>query len=169
VSLVGCRSARLVRAAARRHDAEIVTVRPFARRSSASLRIANWLQAAQELHWPCIRGAIRSCPDVRGLKVPARTLHCYAEESEGDWEAICLDLDIAVQGRSFEEVFGSLREAIRLYLETVSDLPFEERHALLHRPAPFPVRFRFLARALRGLLASPNGGQWHQFTMPLAA
>jgi predicted RNase H-like HicB family nuclease len=52
----------------------------------------------------------------------SRSLHCYAEGRNGDWEAICLDLDIAVQGGSFEEVFGSLREAISLYLESVADL-----------------------------------------------
>ena len=28
-----------------------------------------------------------------------------------------------MQGSSFEEVFGSLQEAISLYLETVADLP----------------------------------------------
>ena len=47
-----------------------------------------------------------------------RSLRCYAEGRDGDWEAICLDLDIAVQGSSFEEVFRSLQEAISLYLET---------------------------------------------------
>jgi hypothetical protein len=105
-----------------------------------------------------------------GFELPNRTLHCYAEGRDGDWEAICLDLDIAVQGRSFGEVFASLREAILLYLETIPDLPPEERRALLHRPAPFPVRLRFLAHALRGLFPDSDGDrQRHQFTMPFAA
>ena len=100
----------------------------------------------------------------------SRSLRCYAEGRDGDWEALCLDLDIAVQGRSFEEVFSSLQEAISLYLESVADLPPEERRDLLHRPAPFPVRFRFLAHALRGLFPGSDGDrQRHQFTMPLAA
>jgi predicted RNase H-like HicB family nuclease len=100
----------------------------------------------------------------------SRTLHCYAEGRDGDWEAICLDLDIAVQGRSFEEVFNSLQEAISLYLESVTDLPPREQRALLHRPAPFPVRLKFLTHALRGLIADGDGDrQVHQFTMPLAA
>lgn len=99
-----------------------------------------------------------------------RTLHCYAEGRDGDWEAICLDLDIAVQGRSFEEVFGSLQKAVSLYLESVTDLPPQERPSLLDRPAPFPVRFKFLTHALRGLFARGDGDrQRHQFTMPLAA
>jgi predicted RNase H-like HicB family nuclease len=100
----------------------------------------------------------------------SKSLRCYAESRDGDWEAICLDLDIAVQGGSFEEVFSSLQEAISLYLETVTDLPPQEQRALLHRPAPFPVRLKFLTHALRGLFASSDGDrQRHQFTMPLAA
>lgn len=99
-----------------------------------------------------------------------RTLRCYAEGRDGEWEAICLDLDIAVQGRSFEEVFASLREAIALYLETVADLQPEERGPLLHRSAPLSVRLKFLAHAVRGLFGDHDGRrQRHQFTMPVAA
>jgi predicted RNase H-like HicB family nuclease len=99
-----------------------------------------------------------------------RSLRCYAEGRDGDWEAICLDLDIAVQGNSFEEVFRSLQDAISLYLKSVTGLPPEERRDLLHRPAPFPVRFKFLAHALRALLPDSDGDiQRHQFTMPRAA
>jgi predicted RNase H-like HicB family nuclease len=102
--------------------------------------------------------------------LPHKSLRCYAEGSDGDWEAICLDLDIAVQGSSFEEVFTSLQDAISLYLKSVTDLQPEERRTLLHRPAPLSVRFKFLTHALRGLFADSNGDrQRHQFTMPLAA
>jgi predicted RNase H-like HicB family nuclease len=105
-----------------------------------------------------------------GFELPNRTLHCYAEGRDGDWEAICLDLDIAVQGSSFEEVFSSLQEAISLYLASVTGLPPQERRALLHRPAPLPVRLKFLTHALRGLFADSDGDrQRHQFTVPLAA
>jgi predicted RNase H-like HicB family nuclease len=101
------------------------------------------------------------------MKLPTRTLHCYAEGRDGDWEAVCLDLDIAVQGRSFEQVLGSLQEAISLYLKAVADLPEAQRPALLSRPVPFMVR---LAHAARGIFAgSDTDRQRHQFTMPLAA
>lgn len=100
----------------------------------------------------------------------ARTLHCCAEGRDGDWEAICLDLDVAVQGRSFEEVFDGLKEAISLYLETVADLPPEERPSLLNRPVPFMVRLKFLAQAARGLLPDNDGDRRHyQFTLPVIA
>jgi hypothetical protein len=94
----------------------------------------------------------------------SKNLRCYAEGRDGDWEAICLDLDIAVQGSSFEEVFSSLQDAITLY-QGVADLPPNERRALLRRPAPLSVRFRFLTHALRGFLPYDDGDrQRHQFT-----
>ena len=96
-------------------------------------------------------------------------MHCYAEGRDGDWEAICLDLDIAVQGRSFEEVFGSLQEAISLYFETVAELPADQRPGFLDRPVPLPVRLKFLTRVVRGLFSGGDDIQRHQFTMPVAA
>ncbi len=63
-----------------------------------------------------------------------RSWLCCAEGKDGRWQAICLDLDIAaVQGSSFEEVFHSLNDAVALYLETVADLPAEDRERLRHR------------------------------------
>jgi predicted RNase H-like HicB family nuclease len=100
----------------------------------------------------------------------AKTLRCYAQEHSGEWEAICLDLDIAVQGASFEEVFHSLDDAVQLYLESVKSLPESERDRLLNRPAPLSVRLKFFEFALKGLFRSNNSGDlYHQFTMPVAA
>ncbi len=89
---------------------------------------------------------------------------------QGEWEAICLDLDIAVQGHSFEDVYDSLKRAIALYLEGVGALPERQRAGLLNRPAPVAVRWKFLARAAQSLVRdSPNGKYQHQFTSPAAA
>ena len=100
----------------------------------------------------------------------ARTLHCYAEGRDGAWEAICLDLDIAVQGSSFDDVFASLNEAISLYVEAASDQPESERAALLHRSAPLSVRTKFLMYALRSFVSNGGEGEYrHQFTLPCAA
>ena len=107
--------------------------------------------------------------EAKGGSLATRTLHCYAEGRDGDWEAICLDLDIAVQAPSFEEVFRSLQQAIALYLETVADLPANQQSSLLHRPAPLAVRLKFLAHAARGLFAARDDRERHQFTMPLTA
>lgn len=99
-----------------------------------------------------------------------RTLHCYASGREGQWEGICLDLDIAVQGGSFEEVRESLAKAITMHLERVSELPVEERTELLYRPVPLLVRLRYALEAF--LLAASlrdDGPYKHQYTMPAPA
>ncbi len=99
-----------------------------------------------------------------------RALRCYAEGRDGEWEAICLDLDIAVQGKSFEEVFQSLDEAVNLYLESTSGLPEVERARFLNRATPLSVRLKFLGYALRSLFDDRGKGDYrHQFTMPRAA
>ena len=100
----------------------------------------------------------------------SRTLRCYAEGREGRWEAICLDLDIAVQGRTFEEVFQSLSAAVELYFESVDSLPEVERKNLLVRPSPLSVRLRFFGLVMRSFLGGRDeDSYYHQFTMPLAA
>lgn len=99
-----------------------------------------------------------------------RVLRCYAEGHEGSWEAFCLDLDIAVQGESFEDVFHALSEAIKLHVETVMTLSEPDRARLLDRPAPLALRLRFLGHAVKAVLArDDNGDLHHHFTLPLAA
>ena len=98
----------------------------------------------------------------------ARTLHCYATGQDEEWEAICLDLDISVQGRSFQEVFRSLEEAIALYLESVAELPENERAHLLNRSVPLKLRLQFAWHALRLALSRQGPSEHrHQYTMPL--
>jgi hypothetical protein len=104
-----------------------------------------------------------------GREAPIRTLHCYASGRDGDWEGVCLDLDIAVQGGSFEEVARSLHDAVSLYLETVATLPQQQQEHLLNRPAPLGLRLKFLGYALRSLVQLDDRDRYHhQFTMPLA-
>lgn len=100
----------------------------------------------------------------------SRTLHCYAEGRDGGWEAICLDLDIAVQGDSFAEVYRALDEAIAAYLETVHDLPESEQRHLLRRKAPISVRLSFLLRAVRTILFGRDSDpQYADFTLAATA
>lgn len=97
-------------------------------------------------------------------------LHCYAEGRPGQWEAICLDLDIAVQGDSFDAVDKALRESIDLYLEEIASYPERERRRLLHRKAPLSLRLRYLWHVLTS--NGGNGGtpkERHDFTFPAPA
>lgn len=99
-----------------------------------------------------------------------KVLRCYAEGRDSEWEAVCLDLDISVQGESFEDIFHALNEAIALYFQAVMALPEAERPHLLDRPAPFMLRLRFLIYALRSIFSrGDDDGYHHQFTLPSAA
>ena len=80
-----------------------------------------------------------------------KQLLCYAEGRGDQWEAICVDLDLAVQGHSFLEVQDSLNEAIAGYFEAVAEEDDAVRQQLLNRRAPLLIRMRY---AWRWLLAS---------------
>ena len=71
-----------------------------------------------------------------------RKLTCYAWGKPGDWEALCVDYDLAAQGASFEEVRRELSDAVDTYLDYVSDLPESEQRAFLNRKTPLSLRLR---------------------------
>jgi len=100
-----------------------------------------------------------------------RTITCYAEGSGSQWEAVCLDFDIAVQGGSFEEVYRGLQESVALYLEHLATLPEADRRRLMARRAPLGERLKFAYHAVRtGLgLNGAGGKQRHEFLLPCAA
>jgi predicted RNase H-like HicB family nuclease len=100
-----------------------------------------------------------------------RSLLCFAEGKEGDWEAICLDLDIAVQGSSYEEVSELLNSAIATYFEDALAEDAETRKRLLSRKAPFPTRVAAVIKFLFGALAvrGPQSRLTHGYTVPCAA
>lgn len=72
-----------------------------------------------------------------------KVFRCYAEGSDSGWEATCVDLDLSVQGDSFDDVFRALCESIVVYLETVMELPESDRERFLKRRAPFWTRAQF--------------------------
>lgn len=80
------------------------------------------------------------------------TMMVYAHGQGDEWEAICTDLDIAVQGRSLDEVKQSLLEAIALYVEHAHDEAPEVTERLLNRRAPLSVRVSLAAQFLLHLL-----------------
>jgi len=46
-------------------------------------------------------------------------LRCYMEKKNGYWQAFCIDLSLAVQGDTIEEVKGKLHEQIYDYLNDI--------------------------------------------------
>ena len=66
-----------------------------------------------------------------------RILHCFAKGDETNgWEAICVDLDIAVEASTFDEAKACLNRAIGTYIEDAMAEGPEEAARLLSRRAP---------------------------------
>ena len=82
----------------------------------------------------------------------AKKILCYAEGGNGEWEALCLNFDLAVQGASLEDVRHDLEEAIRLYLDYVSNLPAEERAQFLNRRAPLGHWLKYALISVLGVV-----------------
>jgi hypothetical protein len=78
-----------------------------------------------------------------------RSIVCIATGHGDQWEAFCLDFDLAVQGRSFDEVRRYLNDAVAMYLERVLTEPEPDRSRLLARKAPFLVRLMWAWRLFR--------------------
>lgn len=100
-----------------------------------------------------------------------RTVLCFAHGRDGAWEAICLDFDIAVAGRSFEEVKRLLDHALATYVEDAVKEGEPARKALLNRRAPFHVRARSIAGFLFAALRHRGRHRETQvgFSMPCRA
>lgn len=77
-----------------------------------------------------------------------RYLRCYAEGRPGEWEALCLDFDLAVQGVTLDDVQFKLARAIDEYLAYVDTLPVEERRRFLYRRVPLRVQAGMILRLL---------------------
>ena len=85
-----------------------------------------------------------------------RRVHCFAKGVPGDWEGICIDFDIAVQGKSFDEVRTLLDEAVHSYvIDACAEEPSTARR-LLNRKAPLSVRLGLAASYLAHIVSSSN-------------
>lgn len=101
-------------------------------------------------------------------------LVCFAKGRAGDWEAICLTFDIAVQGSSEDEVQHSLREAIALFIRSVKEERDPKvREKLLRHRAPASVWLRYVSsfflHVVLGRHRRSNGYSEAGFVMPCPA
>jgi predicted RNase H-like HicB family nuclease len=63
-------------------------------------------------------------------------------EKEGDlYSAVCLELNVASQGKTIEEAKKNLQEAVELYLEDVLEAGDEQE--FIPRPASMKERIKF--------------------------
>jgi hypothetical protein len=74
---------------------------------------------------------------------------CVARRHADLWEALCLDLDLAVQASSFDEARALLNGAIQTYLVDAQAEAEPARSRLLSRSAPLHLRFLWAWRFFR--------------------
>jgi hypothetical protein len=77
-----------------------------------------------------------------------KSILCVAQGHRGDWQAFCVDFDIAVEGPSFEDVQAKLNEAVTDYVSAAMAESPLVRAKLLNRRAPVLVRAQWAARIL---------------------
>lgn len=92
--------------------------------------------------------------------MPDMRLLCFSRGRPGHWEAICVDLDIAVQGETHNEVIALLEASIRSYLEALADEEPAVRARLLRRRAPWYVRFSLVMGFLWHALTRRDDGDY---------
>ena len=81
-------------------------------------------------------------------------LRFFIEGSGASWHGMCIDLDIAAQGESLDEVRSVLMDMVNTYLESVVTYPEPERHRLLNRKAPLAIRMKFMLRFFMAYLVA---------------
>lgn len=97
---------------------------------------------------------------------------CHARGRSGEWEAICLDFDLAVQGRSFDEVLRLLEDAVNSYIQDALAESPETARRLLARKAPLWVRLRLVFSYLTHVIRSwrnRDGDHQAGFDLPCPA
>lgn len=77
------------------------------------------------------------------------TLHSIIEKEKSLYSALCLELDVASQGRTIEEAKKNLKEAVAVYLEDV--LQSGEAESFIPRPAPRAEWIKFFKAEAKAL------------------
>lgn len=92
--------------------------------------------------------------NIKKVEPAELVLKCYGTRlSSGQYFAVCLDFNLAVEADSIKEVKRKMVDAIESYVETVIDTKDKESiPALLKRPAPLQYWLKFyLVRIIKGL------------------
>jgi hypothetical protein len=90
-------------------------------------------------------------------------LLCYAYGRDDSWEAICIDFDLAVHGKSFNDVQDRLSKMAKSYLEDAMKEDAETARQLMGRRAPFLTRARLAILLFWRLMTGANSGKGNYY------
>lgn len=83
------------------------------------------------------KGAMKKRKGINTMNPKQMILRCYAEKKDGIWQAFCIDLNLAVQGETRDEVRAKLHLQIVSYLyDALEGEDKEYAPQLLKRKAP---------------------------------
>lgn len=109
--------------------------------------------------------------NIRQITPRQMILRCYAEQKGQVWQAFCLDINLAAQGSTLQEVKRKLHEQIEEYLfDALSGADRKYADQLLSRKAPASLWVRYyLFKSLHHARLAHHG-IWDFFNevMPLA-
>jgi hypothetical protein len=109
---------------------------------------------------------------VPGEDMATFSYFCVAEGcDERGWEAICLNVDIAVEGNTLADVKARLDAAVKSYIEEAVKLPDADRRRLLNRQVPFALKLEYAFKLFWHSLRSKHrdGGLQASFEIPCHA
>ena len=89
------------------------------------------------------------------------TLHSLIEKENGLYSAVCLELDVASQGKTIQEAKKNLQEAVELYLEDV--LESKEEKDFIPRPAPRSEWIKFFKAEAKDLGKKLKNSRLHKY------
>jgi len=76
-------------------------------------------------------------------------LHILIEKEDNLYSALCLELNVASQGKTITEAEKNIREAIELYLEDVYESGDEKD--FIPRPAPVEEWLKYFQKSAEGV------------------
>lgn len=88
------------------------------------------------------------------LRNPTKSFRCYAEREDGQWMAFCVDLTLAVQGESYEEVREKLHKQVISYVNEALTIDRDHAQELLNRRAPLAWMAKFHFYSFMSTLAT---------------
>ena len=87
-------------------------------------------------------------------------LHGLVEKENGLYSALCLELDVASQGRTISEARKNLQEAVEVYLEDV--IASKDVKDFLPRPAPRSEWLKFFKAEAKSLSRKLKNSRLHK-------
>lgn len=90
-------------------------------------------------------------------------LHSLLEKKKDRYTALCLELDVATEGRSIEEAKANLKEAVLGYLEDV--VVAGDEKDFIPRPAPLEEWIKFFRAESNQLKKQLEQKQWNSIKL----